>query len=178
MNKGKLIFLVLFTILSFSIFCSCGGGGGGCNDDDNKPPETNPEPTKPPEGGDDSNNVPFPSSISSLSGWSSEPSGAQYMDWFLNSSQNPNLNRFLPNYSYFQGLLYSNGKVEVVGPVRVIGGVFSSCDNAEQGHLGTTGKENVLQKGAMITTDSEYLQSFSVHPAPKLHITQWEEVTH
>jgi len=92
------------------------------------------------------------------------------MSWFLNQSQDPRLNLYVPGYAYFQGALYSKGKTEIVGPVRILGGVYSEGS-------GTT----KLQKGAMITTDTEYLESragfdgFS-QGKNKFHVSEWEEL--
>jgi len=102
--------------------------------------------------------------------WAPEPLAQEYMSWFLNQSQDPKLNLYVPGYAYYQGALYSKGKTEIVGPVRVIGGVYSEGS-------GTT----KLQKGAMITTDTEYLEGgngfngFS-QGKNKFHVSEWEEL--
>lgn len=102
--------------------------------------------------------------------WAPEPLAQEYMSWFLNQSQDPKLNLYVPGYAYYQGALYSKGKTQIVGPVRVIGGVYSEGS-------GTT----KLQKGAMITTDTEYLEGrngfngFS-QGKNKFHVSEWEEL--
>ena len=109
--------------------------------------------------------------ISSLAGnWASQLSNGQYANMFSGDSNNPQLNLLIPGYSYFQGALYSGGRVDVVGPVRVIGGVCVSGST-------DVNKECHLQDGAMITTDSEYTGNNSIHPKTKLHVVKWEEIS-
>ena len=48
----------------------------------------------------------------------------------------------LPGYSYFQGMIIGRGKLDVVGQVRVVGGILAAADSH-------------LQGGAMVTTTPE-----------------------
>jgi len=102
--------------------------------------------------------------------WTAEPLAQEYMNWFLNQSQDPKLSLYVPGYAYYQGVLYAKGKTEIVGPVRIIGGVYSEGSSATK-----------LQKGAMITTDTEYLEGgngFSglSQGKNKFHVSEWEEL--
>ncbi|GEM_PF-1728025 len=102
--------------------------------------------------------------------WVPEPLAQEYMSWFFDQPQDPKLNLYVPGYAYFQGAIFAKGKTEIVGPIRVIGGVYSEGS-------GTT----KLQKGAMITTDTEYLERDSAslgfpQAKNKFHVSEWEEL--
>jgi hypothetical protein len=92
------------------------------------------------------------------------------MNWFLNQSQDPKLSLYVPGYAYYQGVIYAKGKTEIVGPVRIIGGVYNEGSSATK-----------LQKGAMITTDTEYLEGGNGYSGfsqgkNKFHVSEWEEL--
>jgi hypothetical protein len=94
------------------------------------------------------------------------------MDMFFNRPREKDLSLFIPGYAYFQGLIYSHGNVKAIGPIRVIGGII--CKTPE----GSPTKKSIsLEKGAMLTTNPDYLARKMVNPNLKLRITSWREIS-
>ncbi|MCE1247114.1 MAG: hypothetical protein LWY06_10760 [Firmicutes bacterium] len=93
-----------------------------------------------------------------------------WMSLFLSDPANKNLQLYIPGYAYYQGVIYSNGNVRTMGPIRVIGGVV--CKNSDSS---ADEKQILMEKGAMLTTNPEYLKKKLSPPSLKLKVTQWEE---
>jgi hypothetical protein len=68
----------------------------------------------------------------------------KYVETFFDgaATRGMDANIGLPGYSYFQGMIIGGGKLDVVGQVRVVGGVLVDSDAR-------------LQGGAMVTTTPE-----------------------
>ncbi len=89
-----------------------------------------------------------------------------YFEEFFNSPTDKDLLLYVPGYSYLQGIIYANGNVKALGPIRVIGGIIENNPD----------KSIVLEKGAMLTTNPDYLKAHTNSSSVKLKITKWEEV--
>jgi hypothetical protein len=92
------------------------------------------------------------------------------MEELLNNPTSKDLQLYVPGYAYFQGVVYSKGNISALGPVRIIGGVI--CQTPDDS---ATKKQIILQKGAMLTTNPDYLKRTLTPPALKLKVTRWEE---
>lgn len=92
------------------------------------------------------------------------------MQEFLSNPSSKNLQLYIPGYAYFQGVVYSTGNIKALGPVRIIGGVV--CQTPSDA---VDKKQIVLEKGAMLTTNPDYLKKKLNPPALKLKVTRWEE---
>lgn len=93
------------------------------------------------------------------------------MEMFFNHPSSRDLKLYIPGYAYFQGIVYSKGDIKAMGPIRIIGGVVVNTPDEE-----TEMKEISLQKGAMLTTDQEYLKKKMSRSQTKLKVVTWEEV--
>ncbi len=89
-----------------------------------------------------------------------------YFDKFFNDPSDKDLLLYVPGYSYLQGIVYANGDVKALGPIRVIGGIIENNPD----------KSIVLEKGAMLTTNPDYIKSHISSSSVKLKVTKWEEV--
>ncbi|MBI3927780.1 MAG: hypothetical protein HY319_19725 [Armatimonadetes bacterium] len=94
---------------------------------------------------------------------------AQYLDYLFNNPYGVDVGIpvYMPNYSYFQGLVYSStGMVVVAGPVRLIGMILTP--DPQIGGI-------LLQNGAMLTTNPDYLERITpVHN--RFRVVEWKEV--
>jgi hypothetical protein len=89
---------------------------------------------------------------------------------FLQDPANKKLQLYIPGYAYYQGIVYSNGEIRAMGPIRVIGGVFCQTPDGAASE-----KQILLEKGAMLTTNPDYLKRKLNPSSLKLKVTQWEE---
>ncbi|MCD6309144.1 MAG: hypothetical protein J7M18_00410 [Candidatus Eremiobacteraeota bacterium] len=94
----------------------------------------------------------------------------EYFDLFFYNPTNGRLNLFIPNYAYFQGLVYTHGNFTAAGPLRVIGGVVALSTTPG------TGKNIHLQDGAILTTDPEYLRQVFPPYTRSYRIIEWKEI--
>lgn len=89
----------------------------------------------------------------------------EYLDHLfgsVNSQSNVNSNLGLPGYSYFQGLILSNSQVQIVGQLRVVGGVSTQASLD-------------LMRGAMITANPESLVNRLQPNTGRWHVDSWQE---
>lgn len=99
-------------------------------------------------------------------------STSNYMATFFSNPVAKDLKLYVPGYAYFQGIVYSKGNITALGPIRVIGGIVTKAP--PQGS--SEPKGITLKKGAMLTTDPEYLNRRTNPPQVRLRVTQWEEI--
>ena len=97
-------------------------------------------------------------------------SANDYIEMFFNDPGNPLLYLVVPEYVYFQGLVYSKGHIKTMGPMRVMGGVFCTKDDAG------AEKQVSLESGAMLTTIPEYQQQRLIPPKNRFRVVNWAEV--
>ncbi len=96
------------------------------------------------------------------------------MDIFFDDPGDKDLDLYIPGYAYFQGIIYSNGNVQALGPIRIIGGII--CQRKDPANLSETPKSIKMEKGAMLTTNPDYLSKKLTPPNVRLKITKWREV--
>lgn len=96
------------------------------------------------------------------------------MNIFFNDPGDKDLSLYIPGYSYFQGMIYSNGNVHMMGPIRVIGGII--CQRKDPDDFSEAPKSIKLDRGAMLTTNPDYLGKKMTPPGVRLRITKWKEV--
>jgi len=96
------------------------------------------------------------------------------MDIFFNDPGDKDLELYVPGYAYFQGIIYSNGNVQALGPIRIIGGII--CQRKNPDDLSEPPKSIKLEKGAMLTTNPDYLDKKMTPPSIRLRITRWKEI--
>ncbi|MCL5037218.1 MAG: hypothetical protein M1269_08905 [Chloroflexi bacterium] len=94
----------------------------------------------------------------------------EYFDLFFYNSTNGRLNLYIPNYAYFQGLVYSHGNFTAAGPLRVIGGVVALDPSS------AIGRNINLEDGAMLTTDPEYLSQVFPPYTRSYRVIEWKEI--
>ncbi len=151
MKQVMRLLLLLFMALTLC--------GGGCDDDDyaSLPPAPPPPPPPPPPSAASPFTVPDT--------FDEEFEAVEFLDFLFQQPYSPQTRLYLPNYAYFQGLVYARGDVGVFGQVRVIGGT------AAPGPDGDTR----LGYGAMITASPQYVTHRATPRSPRLHIASWKE---
>jgi len=129
------------------------------------PPAPSPTPSSGPPP------LPSPQTISTTT-TAQALSTTDFMDMFFNDPGDKDLSLYIPGYAYFQGVLYSNGNVQALGPIRVIGGIISQRQTPGDPNPGSI----KMEKGAMLTTNPEYIEKRFVPPNTKLRIVKWKEI--
>ncbi|MCD4785452.1 MAG: hypothetical protein K8T10_16655 [Candidatus Eremiobacteraeota bacterium] len=97
-----------------------------------------------------------------------------FMDMFFNNPSDKDLKLYIPGYAYFQGVIYSNGNVQALGPIRVIGGIISQRKDPTD--PSQTPKLIKIERGAMLTTNPDYRNKKMTPPNLRLKITRWKEI--
>jgi len=99
-------------------------------------------------------------------------SSNQYLNLFFNSPWDSRMGLYIPGYAYFQGIIYSQGNITAAGPVRIIGGVVANSLNTSP-----HGKKILIEKGAMLTADPDYLLKQVQRSNNFLRVVEWKEIT-
>ena len=89
--------------------------------------------------------------------------GNDYWTSVMLSPNSPKSALYIPNYSYYQGFVYSPRHISIIGQVRLIGGVAS-------------GENLFINSGAMVTTNPEAQQNRIQPGRFRYQITNWKEV--
>ena len=90
-------------------------------------------------------------------------SGNDYWTSVMFSPNSPTSALYIPNYSYYQGFIYTPKGLAVIGQVRLIGGAAA-------------GESVSLRDGAMMTTNPEAMQKRIQPSRFRYQITNWKEV--
>lgn len=86
-----------------------------------------------------------------------------YFTRLLRSPDSPESALYIPNYAYYQGIVYSPSGVVVIGQVRLVGGLASGGDVA-------------LREGAMATACPDAFRG-RVNPSRyRYYVSEWQEV--
>lgn len=86
-----------------------------------------------------------------------------YWTRVLRSPDSPESALYIPNYSYFQGIVYSPKALSIIGQVRVVGGVVAREDVS-------------MRNGAMATTNPEAFRGRVKPSRFRYHVTEWQEL--
>ncbi|MBT9588934.1 hypothetical protein IV102_36710 [bacterium] len=89
--------------------------------------------------------------------------GNDYWTSLMFSPNSPTSALYIPNYAYYQGLIYTPKGLSVIGQVRIIGGAAARASVA-------------LRDGAMVTTNPEAFQDRVQPTRFRYQITNWKEV--
>jgi len=160
-------------LAAFLILTLCNWGHDD-DDDDPPPPPPPPAPTETVEV------TPTPTPTETEAPASTEtpinatpeisnPTSTEYMNAFFANSSSSRLKLLIPEYAYFQGIIYSKGNFTASGPLRILGGVVAIKGSG-------LGANITLEKGAMLTTDPEYLKSMFEPSYRNYRIVEWKEV--
>lgn len=90
-------------------------------------------------------------------------SGNDYWTSVLFSPNSPTSTLYIPNYSYFQGFIYTPKGMAVIGQVRLIGGAAA-------------GESVALRDGAMLTTNPEAMSNRIQPSRFRYQVVNWKEV--
>ena len=150
-SKKLVLLFIGLIFLALAVIGIC-----GCDDDSSSSPP--PPPPPPPVYNVTTTVVP------------AGMSPAAYIDMFFNDPANPVLQLVVPDYVYFQGLVYSKGNIKTMGPIRVMGGMFCTKDGS--GDV----KQVTLEGGAMVTTVPEYQRQKLLPPRNRFRVVNWSEV--
>ncbi len=85
-----------------------------------------------------------------------------YLERLFLDPFDPSIRLYIPKYCYFQGLAYSQQKLDVIGQVRFVGG------GVAQGDIG-------LRDGGMVTTNPDYLLGRFQPSRPRYQVLEWKE---
>jgi hypothetical protein len=86
-----------------------------------------------------------------------------YWTRVLRSPDSPESVLYIPNYSYYQGLVYSPKGLSVIGQVRLIGGAAAREDIS-------------MRNGAMATTNPDAFRGRVKPTRYRYHVSEWHEV--
>lgn len=91
---------------------------------------------------------------------------AAYLDQLFHQPFDPQLQVYVPAYSYFQGVAYSPKNLQVLGQVRLLGAAMTEGPTSQI----------TLANGAMITTEPDYLAD-KMQPAQRRYkVLEWKEI--
>jgi hypothetical protein len=150
--------MLLVLLLALSLLAGCGRRRGRTAETPPQQPAPQQPAAEPPAP------APAPQATSTPVQQEDALSAQEYLRMLFEEPNNPQVALHIPHYSYFQGLVYSDGEINLRGPIRVVGAVV--------GGAGTV----TLQAGAMLTTDSEYLQGKIEPSRVRYRVTEWREV--
>lgn len=88
--------------------------------------------------------------------------GNDYFTRLLRSPDSPESALYIPNYAYYQGIVYSPQGVSVIGQVRVVGGIASGADVS-------------LRNGAMATTCPDAFRGRVSPSRYRYYVSEWRE---